>query len=227
MPATPASRPPGAPRAGFPDGLPTPGRFAHLHPDDGACLMEAAALLATGRFTDSPRCTDPALAALARAVNDSVSEPARQALWPLAADLADARPVDRTYSPVLIGMVVDAARRLRPASRRLRRGSTACRARADRLAHARTPGVPARIADLLWWRGPGHHHLEHALRVLSAAPDADLRLSQLLRQAVYDARATTSGASATPGPATPPGARGLRPVPGLLRADVHGMRVRG
>lgn len=26
--------------AGAPDGLPVPGRFAHLHPDDGACLME-------------------------------------------------------------------------------------------------------------------------------------------------------------------------------------------
>jgi hypothetical protein len=200
MPATPTPRPPGALRASLPDGLPAPGRFAHLHPDDGACLMEAAALLATGRFTDSPPGTHPVLAALARAVNDSVSEPTRHALWPLAADLADARPIDRTYSPLQIGTVVDAARRLRPESRRLKRRSTACRARADRLAHARTPeGLAARIADLLWWHGPGHHHLEHALRVLSAAPDADLRLSQLLRQAVGDARATTSGPSAKTG----------------------------
>lgn len=212
MPATPDPRPPEARRAGLPDGLPTPGRFAHLHPDDGACLMEAAALLATGRFTDSPPGTNPVLAALARAVNDSVSEPTRRALWPLAADLADARPVDRTYSPLLIGAVVDAARRLRPESRRLKRRGTACRARADRLAHARTPEAPARIADLLWWRGPGHHHLEHALRVLSAAPDADLRLSQLLRQGVVDARATRSGPSVTAG--GPPGrspARAGRP----------------
>jgi hypothetical protein len=194
MPATPPSRPPGAHRAGFPDGLPTPGRFAHLHPDDGACLLEAAALLATGRFTDSPPGTHPALAALARAVNDSVSEPARHALWPLAADLADAHPTDRTYAPLLIGTVVDDARRLRPVSRRLKRGSTACRARAGRVAHARSPDVVARIADLLWWYGPGHHHLEHALGVLSAAPDADRRLSQLLRQTVAEVRETRQGA---------------------------------
>ncbi|MFE0450102.1 hypothetical protein ACFW2D_02160 [Streptomyces sp. NPDC058914] len=208
MPATPASRPPGPLRAGLPDGLPAPGRFAHLHPDDGACLMEAAALLASGRFTDSPPGTHPVLAALARAVNDSVSEPARHALWPLAADLADAHPLDRTYAPLLIATVVDDARRLRPASRRLRRGSTACRARADRLAHARTPDVPARIADLLWWYGPGHHHLERALRVLSAAPDADRLLSQLLRQAVAAARTTTAGSSGAtahgPGPGGAP-----------------------
>jgi hypothetical protein len=50
-----------------PDGLPTPGR-----PDDGACLMESAALLADSGFTDSPAGTHPALAALARVVSDSV-----------------------------------------------------------------------------------------------------------------------------------------------------------
>ena len=85
--------------AGVPDGLPVPGRFAHLHPDDGACLMEAAALLSCGRFTDSPAGTHPALAALARVVNDSVGDDARYALWPLAADLADTHPAGRDYAP--------------------------------------------------------------------------------------------------------------------------------
>ncbi|MEV5436484.1 hypothetical protein AB0K80_10675 [Streptomyces sp. NPDC052682] len=173
---------PSAPRS--PDGLPEPGRFSHLHPDDGACLMEAAALLATGRLTDSPPGTHPVLAGLARAVNDAVGDTTRRALWPLAADLADARPADRAYGPLLVGTVVDAARRVRPGSRRLRRHSTADHARAARLARAGTPGRGARLADLLWWRGPGHHHLEHALRVLLTAPDADARLAGLLRDAV-------------------------------------------
>ncbi|MEU1320472.1 hypothetical protein [Streptomyces tibetensis] len=171
-----------------PDGLPSPGRFAHLHPDDGACLMEAAALLASGRFTDSPAGTHPALAALARVVNDSVGDGARHALWPLAADLADAHPSGRDYAPLLVGTVVKAARLVRPSSRRLARYGRTCRRRADRVTHAPAGGAAARMADLLWWRGPGRRHLEHALRVLCAAPDAEQRLAGLLRQAVAQAR---------------------------------------
>ncbi|MFF8841128.1 hypothetical protein ACF08N_00105 [Streptomyces sp. NPDC015127] len=189
-PPTPTSGRP--PRAGLPDGLPVPARFAHLHPDDGACLMEAASLLATGRFTDRPPGTHPVLAALARAVNDVVDDTTRQALWPLAADLANADPADRTYGPLLVGTVVDAARRVRPDSRRLKCRSAACHARAQRLARARTSTTPARIADTLWWHGPGHHHFEHALRVLLTAPDADQRLSRLLHRAVTEARVRTT-----------------------------------
>jgi hypothetical protein len=150
--------------------------------------MEAAALLASGRFTDSPAGTHPALAALARVVNDSVGDGARRALWPLAADLADAHPSGRDYGPLLVGTVVDAARLLRPSSRPLARYGRACRRRAERLTHASAGGEAARIADLLWWRGPGRRHLEHAVRVLCAAPDAEQRLSGLLRQAVAQAR---------------------------------------
>jgi hypothetical protein len=166
-----------------------PGRFAHLHPDDGACLMEAAALLGPGRFTDSPPGTHPALAALARVVNDSVGDGTRYALWPLAADLAHARPDE----PLLVGMVVHAAGELRPASRGLNRGGHACRRRAERLAGAGAGGLPGRVVDLLWWRGPGRRLLERALRVLCAAPDADERLSRLLRQAVAGARDRAGG----------------------------------
>ncbi|MFJ3621994.1 hypothetical protein ACIPSH_28150 [Streptomyces iakyrus] len=183
--------------AGAPSGLPAPGRFAHLHPDDGACLMEAAALLGTGRFTDSPAGTHPALAALARVVNDNVGDDARHALWPLAADLADARPAGRAYPPLLVGTVVDAARRVRPASRRLARNGRACRLRVARLADAPAGGPAARIADLLWWHGPGRRRLERALRVLCAAPDADRLLSRLLRQAVTQAREYTGGPAAS------------------------------
>ncbi|MEU0009384.1 hypothetical protein ABZ079_35470 [Streptomyces sp. NPDC006314] len=169
-------------------GLPAPGRFTHLHPDDGACLMETASLLGTGRFTDSPPGTHPVLAALARAVNDAVDDATRHTLWPLAADLADANPTDRAYGPLLVGTVVDAARRVQPDSRRLRGRSAACHARAHRLAPACTASTPARITDMLWWHGPGHHHLEHALRVLLTAPDANQRLSRLLHRAVTEAR---------------------------------------
>ncbi|MFF8392429.1 hypothetical protein [Streptomyces sp. NPDC016172] len=193
MTALPARRASVESPAGVPDSLPVPGRFAHLHPEDGACLMEAAALLASGRLTDSPAGTHPALAALARVVNDSVGDDTRHALWPLAADLADARPAGRGYAPLLVGTVVDAARRVRPASRRLARHGRACRRRAENLAHAPAGGPASRIADLLWWRGPGRRHLEQALGVLCGAPDADQRLSGLLREAVAQARDGTGG----------------------------------
>ncbi|SOR84220.1 MULTISPECIES: hypothetical protein [Streptomyces] len=184
-----------------PHGLPVPGRFAHLHPDDGACLMESAALLAGGGFTDSPAGTHPALAALVRVVNDSVGDATRHALWPLAAELADARPVDRAYAPLLVGTVVGAARVLRWPSRRLARHGRACRRRGERLAHVRAGGLPGRVADLLWWRGPGRRYLEHALRVLCAAPDADERLAGLLRKAVAEARDAAGGGAARGGAA--------------------------
>ncbi|MFJ4280540.1 hypothetical protein [Streptomyces massasporeus] len=185
--------------AGVPDSLPVPRRFAHLNPEDGACLMEAAAVLSSGRFTDSPSGTHPALAALARVVNDSVGDDARRALWPLAADLADARPAGRDYAPLLVGSVVDAALLVRPASRRLERHGRACRARATRLAHAPAGGPAARIGDLLWWRGPGRRRLERALGVLCAGPDADQLLPGLLREALAQARECMDGGTPSRG----------------------------
>ncbi|MFJ7334256.1 hypothetical protein ACIQUU_13505 [Streptomyces sp. NPDC101116] len=158
--------------------------------------MEAAALLASGRFTDSPAGTHPALAALARVVNDSVGDDARRELWPLAADLADARPPGRDYAPLLVGTVVDAALRVRPASRPLARYGRSCRRRAQRLTHAPAGGAASRVADPLWWRGPGRRHLEAALRVLCAAPDAERLLTRLLRQAVAQAREYTDDRAA-------------------------------
>jgi hypothetical protein len=52
--------------------------------------MEYASVLAGERFSDSPRCTDPVLAAVARCVNDYSTDAARQRLAPLAGDLTTA-----------------------------------------------------------------------------------------------------------------------------------------
>src|SRR5258708_21196521 len=75
-----------------PDVLPilSPGR--HRRPRRGACLMEYTSLLAGERFSDSPACTDPVLAALARAVNDYTGDVAPQPLPPLAGALPPAAP---------------------------------------------------------------------------------------------------------------------------------------
>ncbi|MGW6913316.1 hypothetical protein ACWGB8_05770 [Kitasatospora sp. NPDC054939] len=181
-----------------PDALPIPSRFAHLDPDDGACLMELASVLAGAPFCDDPPTTHPALAALARTVNDTVGDRARRSLAPLAADLATAYPADRRYGPELVTAALDAALLRRPGSLLLRRRRDRCRRRAQRLASAR-PAARGRtgLADRLWWRGPGVRCLEHAVRVLAREDDADALLTGLLTDALRAAR-TPAAAPAAP-----------------------------
>lgn len=58
--------------------------------------MEFTSLLAGEPKSDGPQCTDPVLAALARAVNDVTSEASRQRLVHFAPDLAAASGADET-----------------------------------------------------------------------------------------------------------------------------------
>jgi hypothetical protein len=67
-----------------PEGIPALSRGRHKHPSDGACLMETAARVAGEPPTDRPSCVHPLIAAVARIVNDAVSDDARQRLAPLA-----------------------------------------------------------------------------------------------------------------------------------------------
>jgi hypothetical protein len=71
----------------IPDSMPVLTRGKHRKPRNGACLMEYVSVLAGGPFTDSPHCTDPTLAAIARAVNDYSGDEMRQRLAVLASDL--------------------------------------------------------------------------------------------------------------------------------------------
>lgn len=63
-----------------PDLVPQLARGKHRSPRTGACFMEFASYLAGERWSDHPTCTHPLLAALARLVNDHVSEEGRQRL---------------------------------------------------------------------------------------------------------------------------------------------------
>ena len=67
----------------LPDGVPilSPGR--HRSPRRGACFMEFASYLAGERWSDHPACTHPAIAALARGVNDMSSDEGRARLTSL------------------------------------------------------------------------------------------------------------------------------------------------
>jgi hypothetical protein len=61
----------------IPDLLPVLSRGKHRTPRRGACFMEYASYLAGETWSDHPSCTDPALASLARMVNDCTSDAAR------------------------------------------------------------------------------------------------------------------------------------------------------
>jgi hypothetical protein len=70
-----------------PDVLPVLSRGKHRSPRQGACFMELASFLAGERWSDSPSCTHPLLAEVARNVNDRTSDEARPLLAPLIPDV--------------------------------------------------------------------------------------------------------------------------------------------
>jgi hypothetical protein len=96
-------------RQQLPDSLPVLDRGSHVHPDDGACFMEFASVLAGERFSDRPRCTHPVLAAVARAVNDAVGSRARQRLVPLIPDVVGVPRDDPRLGPLLVALCTDRA----------------------------------------------------------------------------------------------------------------------
>ena len=65
------------------DHLPVLSAGRHRSAKRGACFMEYASFLAGERWSDHPSCTHPALACLARAVNDCTRDAGRSAIAPL------------------------------------------------------------------------------------------------------------------------------------------------
>src|SRR3954465_8225162 len=61
----------------IPELVPTLSAGHHRSPRAGACFMEFASFLAGERWSDHPSCTDPTLATLARAVNDTLRDDRR------------------------------------------------------------------------------------------------------------------------------------------------------
>ena len=63
-----------------PELIPILSRGKHRSPRTGACFMELASYLAGERWSDHPACTHPLLAAVARDVNDYISDAGRARL---------------------------------------------------------------------------------------------------------------------------------------------------
>jgi hypothetical protein len=63
----------------------------HISPEDGACVMELASMLAGEPFSDHPRCACPVIGSFLRAYNDSVDDGRRQDLYAYAARMVGSR----------------------------------------------------------------------------------------------------------------------------------------
>lgn len=84
-----------------PDGMPQLSRGRHRSAKTGACFMEFASFLAGEQWSDSPQCTDPLLAHLARAVNDQLSDARRDEVAPDIPRVIGLRGDHRLLAPVI------------------------------------------------------------------------------------------------------------------------------
>lgn len=176
-----------------PDGMPVLSRGQHIDPHDGACVMETVSVLAGEPWSDRPRCTHPALAELARLVNDSCPATAYPDLALLAPDLIGTAGADARLAPALVLGCIGALR-----SNRLPVGVLARtheRWARRRLARASRPGRLARAwvraSDPVYRTGPARHAMAGAVCTLGVAGhgSASERLVGLLREAIGICRA--------------------------------------
>jgi hypothetical protein len=66
-------------------------RGKHGSPDEGACVMELASMLAGEQFTDRPQSVCPVIASFLRAYNDRIDDRRRQDLYAYAAKVVGSR----------------------------------------------------------------------------------------------------------------------------------------
>ena len=184
-----------------PDQLPILQRGRHHRPEDGACVMEYVSVLAGCTFTDHPRCTHPALATLARLVNDWIDDDqSRSELALLAPDLIGTGTGDLRTTHRVVATCLSAAAAVRPlplaASGQLARSTKRIRDlnRGGRWARVRLAGWqllnPAGVMV-----GSAFQVVIGQLRGLSRQ-EQNARLRTLLRDAVADCHRMLDG----PGP---------------------------
>ena len=186
----------------MPDGVPvlSPGR--HRSPKQGACFMEFASYLAGEKWSDHPACTHPAIAALARDVNDLTSDAARAQLTSLIH-----RVVGLTSDDPQLGLAIAlrAARAALPiASMERQRALAVALLSFDPEHGPETHAAFAQAPDLERW---GRSYLAHSRFTPRATaftvqaivhsavvgiayacvPDADDRLLALLRETIESA----------------------------------------
>jgi len=68
----------------------------HTDPEDGACVMELASMLADEPFTDHPASVCPVIGSFLRSYNDSIDSDRRQDLYEYASKVVGSRADART-----------------------------------------------------------------------------------------------------------------------------------
>jgi hypothetical protein len=63
----------------------------HTSPEEGACVMELASMLAGEQFSDHPACACPVIGSFLRAYNDSIDDEHRQDLYAFASKIVGTR----------------------------------------------------------------------------------------------------------------------------------------
>ncbi|GAA4909113.1 hypothetical protein EV188_104167 [Actinomycetospora succinea] len=167
-----------------PEGLPVLEAGAHRDAEAGSCLMEYVSVLAGERFTDRPRCTHPALAAVAWQVNDAVSSTARQQLGTRAVTLIGlGRDTGVDVRPLVLATIARAGLAIDPANRFFPRLQRKLERRAELRPRRRARGEEGdggRLATLLHV-GPVNHACAHLLVAARVADlDADARDRMLI-----------------------------------------------
>ena len=191
-------------RSTAPHGLPVLSRGAHRHPGQGACLMEYTALLAGRRFNDHPTCTHPALAELARQVNDRATAGARSLLITRAPALAGIGPDRAGVSAAIASAVVLAQWQHAPTSLLLPwRTRQQTRLRRNDVAGQ---GWWARNRDLLITYGLINGGLDRLVRSTPDAVVKDRLLLGVLDRALFQCATPAPGIPPAPAP-TPPTAK--------------------
>ena len=189
-----------------PDQLPILQRGRHRRPEDGACVMEYVSVLAGCAFTDHPRCTHPALATLARLVNDWIDDDkTRSELALLAPDLIGTGTRDLRTTHSVVASCLSAAAAIRP----LPPAAAAALAKSRKRIRDLNRGRRGSRARLACWQvlNPAGVMVGSAFQVLIAnlrelpRQEQNARLRTLMHEAVTDCQQTLHGpAAAHPAP---------------------------
>lgn len=200
---------PDEPRRRAAGGTPYLTAATHLTPEDGTCLMEAVSAAAGLPWSDSPGCTHPLLAHLARLVNDACTDAGRQRLAGLVPALATATPGDPARAAAsLAAACTDYALQIRPTPllAHLHHVATT-ELRRDQRAPARRPRSWVSTArHRVFLSGPGARAVEQSALACTRLPSAerDAALDTLLRRGLAAVAGvdypTSSSATGPPGP---------------------------
>jgi len=92
-------------------------RGRHTSPEDGACVMELASMLAAEPFSDHPPSVCPVIAAFLRVYNDAVGDDRRQELYRYASKVVGSRASEEVTA-LRAAHLAERTRQMRKARRR-------------------------------------------------------------------------------------------------------------